>query len=195
MEREPSEEIVTPTPDVESTLPELSGTPRQIAWAETIRNDLTDRLGWPSIAPETATVLKREIARHDDAQWWIDHRGSADSTLANDYLVRELDGHIACDGIPAILGGGNGNVRVEKTIDGRTSEIYQTDGVGGFRVSSVTAECRCNFYTTSIVAAVETARDFVENGVVRGEMQETQSDVARSAEERRRLRRARMRRE
>lgn len=182
-------------PDTGSTMPGLTGTERQIAWAETVRHDLMDRLSWDSVDPETASALRDEAALHTEAQWWIEHRASTDTALADDYMARELDGQVAYDGIPAVLGGGRGNVRVEKTVDGRTSEIYQTNGVGGFRVSSVTDDCRRNFHTTSIVAAVETARDFVENGVVRGEVQETQSDVVRSAEERRRLRRARMRRE
>jgi len=44
-------------------LPNLTGTPKQIKWALTIRED-TLALAWP---PETATILKSIV----DSTWWI----------------------------------------------------------------------------------------------------------------------------
>lgn len=61
--------------------PELSGTPRQVAWAQTLRADAVaacdqraDRAG-PPAADELRRAWRRMmVSRYTDASWWIEHR-------------------------------------------------------------------------------------------------------------------------
>lgn len=67
-------------------LPPLSGSERQITWANDIRasflNYLVGWLGWiqREYEPEDAQWLRQtalgEISTHKDAKWWIDNRGN-----------------------------------------------------------------------------------------------------------------------
>lgn len=67
------------------TLPELTGTPKQIAWAETIRgcacedfaNAKAKKPAWDALCSKT------------EASWWIDHRDIIDAINVR-YLLREL---------------------------------------------------------------------------------------------------------
>lgn len=60
-------------------LPKLIGSPKQIAWAETIREDAVSRMGtrdttgggWKWIPDQERRAL---AARITTARWWIDHR-------------------------------------------------------------------------------------------------------------------------
>ncbi|WP_157528658.1 hypothetical protein [Nocardia sp. NRRL S-836] len=53
-------------------LPPLSGTAKQVAWAQTIRDEAVAKLGDRLQDPAVRAVL----AEHVEAGWWIDHRGN-----------------------------------------------------------------------------------------------------------------------
>lgn len=57
-------------------LPQLSGSPRQVAWAETIRLQLLAALhrAMPDVVARVAGV--------DDARWWIEHRSDTTAQIA-----------------------------------------------------------------------------------------------------------------
>lgn len=59
-------------------LPRLSGTEKQVAWAETIRLELLDcihsRLGERFYAPEVYAIVEYIKETKTAASWWIDHR-------------------------------------------------------------------------------------------------------------------------
>lgn len=72
-----------------SGLPALTGSPRQVAWAESIRLDglaqladhaarVTGHITDPAAQERTTSVVLRILTRiaeaHTDASWWIDHR-------------------------------------------------------------------------------------------------------------------------
>ncbi|WP_174297354.1 hypothetical protein [Sphingomonas bacterium] len=57
-------------------LPPLSGSPRQVAWAETIR--LQQLAALHRAMPDLAT----QAARLEDARWWIEHRSDTVTQIA-----------------------------------------------------------------------------------------------------------------
>ena len=61
--------------------PELSGTPRQVAWAQTVRadaaaayNQRADRVGPPTTQELRQFWRRTVVSRYTDASWWIEHR-------------------------------------------------------------------------------------------------------------------------
>lgn len=63
-------------------LVELSGSPKQIAWAETIRRDCIalSVIEWDDLIPtETIMCINSKPA----ASWWIDHRGMSATEMLN----------------------------------------------------------------------------------------------------------------
>ncbi len=86
----------------DATLPQLPGSPRQVAWATTLRTDAlvhidAFRAGMaehvathPEAAAEQAAnnaALDQVIAAHADASWWIDMRHSKPEGTA--YVLRQ----------------------------------------------------------------------------------------------------------
>ena len=63
------------TAAVELGLASLQGSPKQIAWAETIRIKRLSKLG-----PRDSDAVTL-VARITDAKWWIDRRSDADAGL------------------------------------------------------------------------------------------------------------------
>ncbi|MGE5631401.1 MAG: hypothetical protein ACM3TR_09930 [Caulobacteraceae bacterium] len=66
--------------DACKSLPDLTGTPKQIAWAEKIRADKHNMFkgrGFTYIANETS------------AAWWIDHRNDVESEIYNRFQVAQ----------------------------------------------------------------------------------------------------------
>ena len=57
-------------------LPPLSGSPRQVAWAETIR------LQQLAALHRASPHVVEQAARREDARWWIDHRSDTAVQLA-----------------------------------------------------------------------------------------------------------------
>lgn len=76
----------------EAGLPELTGSPKQIAWANGIRNRILAEAAhciethpdWPN-TDKWLTELKKETA----ARWWIDHREAKASTLYGDWALQK----------------------------------------------------------------------------------------------------------
>jgi len=79
-------------------LPELQGTPRQVAWAVDIRDaflrDAEDQVragrAYAEIALERARLL---AARVTSAKWWIEHRGL--HPVLNLWTIEEQSGRVA----------------------------------------------------------------------------------------------------
>lgn len=76
----------------EAGLPELTGTPKQIAWANGIRNRILAEADscikahpdWPD-TDKWLTELKKETT----ARWWIDHRDARASILHGDWALAQ----------------------------------------------------------------------------------------------------------
>ncbi len=76
----------------EAGLPELTGSPKQIAWANGIRNRILAEADscikvhpdWPNTA-EWLTGLKQET----QSRWWIDHREAKASMLYGDWALQK----------------------------------------------------------------------------------------------------------
>ena len=65
-------------------LPPLSGSPRQVAWAETIR------LQQLAALHRTMPDLVTQVAPLDDARWWIEHRSATTAQIAALVAARRL---------------------------------------------------------------------------------------------------------
>lgn len=84
-------------------LPELTGTERQVAWANQIRGDFMDKTGLAAVDDESRRILRNGAAKHADAKWWIDNRnGGAVWTIFNEYVRGRIDGRN--DSSQSILG-------------------------------------------------------------------------------------------
>lgn len=79
-------------------LPELAGTEKQVAWANTIRQDtikiLEDFLAKAKPGTEkeqelVRTIWHRFLLKHTDAKWWIDNARYADIRTLNEWLSKE----------------------------------------------------------------------------------------------------------
>lgn len=67
-------------------LPAISGTPKQVAWAETIRSKLVDycvshklKFEQAESNPKIAAIVS--VMRNPSASWWIDHRSESPETI------------------------------------------------------------------------------------------------------------------
>lgn len=77
-------------------LPQLTGTEKQVAWAETIRQKMLadiDKFVYGRIKPEHRNDIRikepvRAIQAKTSASWWIDHRGE---TGCSSYTKRLLE--------------------------------------------------------------------------------------------------------
>ncbi|WCT75529.1 hypothetical protein PQ455_19415 (plasmid) [Sphingomonas naphthae] len=75
-------------------LPPLTGSERQVAWAETIR---IKRLAALTVSPHTSIDADCNLClRIYDAKWWIDHRD-----LANEDLLDQATRHLQIAAMPA----------------------------------------------------------------------------------------------
>lgn len=88
--------MATQTLSLGVELPELSGSPKQVEWANKERatlisvalERLVQRVGMAHLEANPAErelalrVLGDAVKAHTDARWWIDHRGYVDHLLA-----------------------------------------------------------------------------------------------------------------
>jgi len=75
MEQERAEATAKAAADAEAeSLPKLNGTPKQIAWAETIRRDAIDKLKAAGLKEEIVGKVIAIVCAEADCRWWIDHR-------------------------------------------------------------------------------------------------------------------------
>lgn len=74
-------------------LPALTGSPKQVAWAESIRAKAMMRLS-DGLSHASGTEQERQaayaalhtaVAKHTDARWWIDHQGGERTALREEY--------------------------------------------------------------------------------------------------------------
>ena len=68
-----------------STLPQLTGSEKQIAWAEKIRASYITVVG-----KTHSQSVKRDVAAHTDAKYWIDHRYGMGVTNAQQREIERL---------------------------------------------------------------------------------------------------------
>lgn len=108
-----------------SGLPTLEGSPKQIAWAETIRKTWLSELAeycqkvradipsyWSSSSVELRSqaaqelsdatyLVESELRKNQSARWWIDHRDSSVKQYGHDEILLRID--TACPTVAALL--------------------------------------------------------------------------------------------
>lgn len=84
------------------TMPKLTGTERQVAWANTIRDDVINGLNIgitnasTPIERDTYQSAAVEATKHTEAKYWIEGRNSnLAGNLIRDHLNSSVDGHRA----------------------------------------------------------------------------------------------------
>lgn len=60
--------------DTTDELPKLTGSPKQVAWAEDLRRDGITKIGRHYHDPALRDLVIAALQRHTDAKWWIDTR-------------------------------------------------------------------------------------------------------------------------
>lgn len=101
----------------EAGLPELSGSPKQIAWANGIRNRILAEADscinahpdWPNM-DKWLTELKKETA----ARWWIDHRDEGAALLRRNWVLEQEAKILKC--IVSFVNADNGEEDAFKSI-------------------------------------------------------------------------------
>lgn len=71
-------------------LPALTGSEKQIAWAEAIRGKAIATWDRCDIKTEARPLLIECISGHLEAKWWIDNRSNLECATENNPLAKEL---------------------------------------------------------------------------------------------------------
>lgn len=101
----------------EAGLPDLTGSPKQIAWANGIRNRILSEAArcieahpdWPN-TDKWLTELKKETA----ARWWIDHRDEGAALLRRNWALAQEAKILKC--VVSFLNADNGEEDAFKSI-------------------------------------------------------------------------------
>lgn len=112
----------------EAGLPDLTGSPKQIAWANGIRNRILAEAAhciethpdWPNM-DKWLSELKKETA----ARWWIDHRDAHAASLHGDWALAQEAKILKC--VISFINVDNGDEDAFKTVPVPPTAILNPD--------------------------------------------------------------------
>ena len=71
-------------------LPKLEGSDKQIAWAETIRQEFIETFKGRKLKEEGAIILEKFYNKHTDATYWINNRMQLKHGIYSDFVAKEF---------------------------------------------------------------------------------------------------------